>query len=377
MCVRKLFWLMILLLAVFFARPIWEEPVGEYVDLGFLDSVDRTIENITEDPKVSDALDEAGNFTSRIGAQLQSLIASNSLELPEAVAKPELVETDSLIAIHNVTLGMDKEEAQEKVGLPLRLMKNEYGTDWHSYHQNYQNYLLLSYDQEGKVNGMFTNQDLISSTEGISMDSTKTEVRSLLGAPLKSLQKGNVQYILDTREEYDVFKTDNTYTTVFYDIHEGDTVTAVQVIREDLEKARSEIYAEPNEELREGYEFLLFELTNSARIQRDLPLLQWDEQTKVTARKHSEDMAENQYFSHTNLKGQSPFDRMNEDGIAFYVAGENLAYGQYSSIFAHEGLMNSMGHRENIVKPEFGYLGIGTAFNSENQPYYTANFFNR
>ena len=374
---RKLFWLMVLLLAVFFARPIWEEPVGEYVDLGFLDSVDRTIEDITEDPGVSQAMDGARNFTTRVSAQLQSLIVSNSIELPAAVAKPELVETDSLFAIHNVTLGMDKDEAQEKVGMPLRLMRNEYGIDWHSYHQDYQNYVLLSYGKDGKVNGMFTNQNLISSTEGITMDSTKSEVRSLLGVPLKSLQKGNVQYILDTREEYDVFKINNTYTTVFYDIHEGDTVTAVQVLHEDLEKDRAEIYAEPNEELKEGYEYLLFELTNSARIQRDLPLLKWDGQTKLTARKHSDDMAENQYFSHTNLAGESPFDRMNKDGIAFYVAGENLAYGQYSSIFAHEGLMNSMGHRENIVKPEFGFLGVGTAFNSENQPYYTANFFNR
>ncbi|ANU08980.1 serine protease [Planococcus antarcticus DSM 14505] len=374
---RKLFWLMVLLLAVFFARPIWEEPVGEYVDLSFLDSVDRTIENVTEDPEVSRAMDGARNFTSRVGTELRSMIASSSLEMPEAVAKPELAETDSLVAVHNVTLGMDKDEAQEKVGMPLRLMRNEYGTDWHSYHQDYQNYVLLSYDKDEKVNGMFTNQDLISSTEGITMDSTKSEVRSLLGVPLKSLQKGNVQYILDTREEYDVFKIDNTYTTIFYDIHEGDSVTAVQVIHEDLEKARPEIYAEANEELKEGYEYLLFELTNSARIQRNLPLLKWDEQTQLTARKHSKDMADNEYFSHTNLEGQSPFDRMNEDGISFYVAGENLAYGQYSSIFAHEGLMNSMGHRENIVKPEFGYLGIGTAFNEENQPYYTANFFNR
>ena len=377
MCVRKLFWLMILLLAVFFARPIWEEPVGEYVDLSFLDSVDRTIENITEDPEVSQAFDGARNFTSRVGTELRSMIASSSLEMPEAVAKPELAEPDSLFAVHNVTLGMDKDEAQEKVGMPLRLMRNEYGTDWHSYHQDYQNYVLLSYNEDGKVNGMFTNQDLISSTEGITIDSTKSEVRSLLGVPLKSLQKGNIQYILDTGEEYDVFKTENTYKTVFYDIHEEDTVTAVQVIHEDLEEARPGIYAEANEELKEGYEYLLFELTNSARIQRDLPLLKWDEPTKQTARKHSDDMAENNYFSHTNLAGQSPFDRMNEDGIAFYVAGENLAYGQYSSIFAHEGLMNSMGHRENIVKPDFGFLGIGTAFNAENQPYYTANFFNR
>ena len=374
---RKIFLLLIILILVYFARPLWEEPVGEYVDLSFLDTVDNAIENIAADSDVTLALDGAKEFTSRIASQLQSLVVTNTAEMPEAVEKPELTETDSLFAIHNVTLGMSKEEAQAKVGLPLRLMKNEYGTDWHSYHTNFQNYVLLSYNQDGNVNGMFTNQDMISSTDGITMNSNKDDVRTLLGVPLKSLQKGNVQYILDTRDEYDLFKVGNLYVTVFYDIHEESTVTALQVIHEDLEEERPEIYAAPDDELREGYEYLLFELTNSARIQRELPLLKWDQETMLTARKHSEDMAENDYFSHTNKDGKSPFDRMSDDGINFFVAGENLAYGQYSSIFAHEGLMNSLGHRENIVKPDFGYLGVGAAYNVENQPFYTANFFNR
>lgn len=374
---RKLFWLLILLLLVFMARPIWEDKASEYVDLGFLAPIDRAVDQVTKDPAIEDAITQAKQFTLQVGGQLQSFVASSSAEMPEAVSKPALDETQSLFAVHNVTLGMTKEEAQAKVGLPLRLMRNEYGTDWHSYHQDYQNYVLLSYDQEGKVNGMFTNQALISSTKGITMQSKRAEVRSALGTPLKSLQKGNVQYILDTREEYDVFKIDSIYITVFYDIHEDNTVTAIQVIDGELEENRPQIYAEPNDEVREGYEYLLFELTNSARIQRELPLLKWDEATKETARKHSEDMADNKYFSHTNLEGKSPFDRMGDDGITFFVAGENLAYGQYSSIFAHEGLMNSLGHRENIVKRDFGYLGVGAAFNSDNQPYFTANFFNR
>ncbi len=86
-------------------------------------------------------------------------------------------------------------------------------------------------------------------------------------------------------------------------------------------------------------------------------------------------MAENQYFSHTNLKGQSPFDRMEEDNIEFTTAGENLAYGQISSIFAHGGLMNSLGHRENILQEHFRNLGVGVAFNNESQPYYTKKYF--
>ena len=94
-----------------------------------------------------------------------------------------------------------------------------------------------------------------------------------------------------------------------------------------------------------------------------------------TARKHSVDMAINDYFSHENLQGLSPFDRMKEDDIKFRRAGENLAYGQSSSIFAHEGLMNSKGHRDNILIKDYSHLGIGVAFNEKSQPYYTENFF--
>ena len=44
----------------------------------------------------------------------------------------------------------------------------------------------------------------------------------------------------------------------------------------------------------------------------------------VTARKHSIDMADNDYFSHENKQGKSPFDRMKDDGVTFRGAGENL-----------------------------------------------------
>lgn len=377
MWVRRIAGVVLLVIVLFLARPLWEEPLGAYVDLSFLERMDQTIERVMEDPGVSDAIDSAKELTVSLGGRFQSMVSDAGEQLPETEEKPELAATDSLFAIHNVTLGMSKEEAQVQVGLPLRLMRNEYGTDWHSYHQDYQNYSLLSYDKDGRVNGMYTNQDIISSTTGLTMASTKTQVRESLGTPLTYIQKGRIQYMLDTRDEFDVFKTDVGYVTVFYDLHEGDTISAVQVVSDSLENSRPSIYAAAGDEVKQGFELLLFELTNSSRIQRQLPLLKWDEQTRITARAHSVDMAENEFFSHTNLEGQSPFDRMTEDGIAFQVAGENLAYGQYSSIFAHEGLMNSLGHRENIVNRDFGYLGVGAAFNEEDQPYYTAKFFNR
>ncbi|AQQ52017.1 CAP domain-containing protein [Planococcus lenghuensis] len=353
---KKLFLAVLLLTAAMLSKPLWEDEAKQLTAFEFL-------------APLQEAAEGAKELTRRVTEQ--------SAVLPAPAAPHDLDPTEAVFAIGNVTLGMTKEEAQAEVGLPLRLMQNEYGTRWHSYHQDYQNFMLLSYDENARVNGMFTNQDMFVSAKGITMNSTREEVRGLLGAPLEYLQKGNIQYLFDSKDQYDVFRTEDAYITIFYDLHEKNTVTAVQVISDDLENQRPAIYAMPDEQLKEGYEMLLFELTNSARIQRGLPLLAWDEDTRAVGRKHSVEMAENSYFSHTNLAGLSPFERMQAGGVEFYLAGENLAYGQYSSIFAHEGLMNSAGHRENILKPAFRYLGVGVSFNKEAQPFFTADFFDK
>lgn len=174
--------------------------------------------------------------------------------------------------------------------------------------------------------------------------------------------------------DYEVFALDDSYVTVFFDKHENNTVTALQIISSSLEENRKDFYVEGNEKLKEGFEYQLFDLTNASRVNNHLKPLTWNEAVRDTAQKHSLDMAENNYFSHTNLEGESPFDRMLNDGIRYTIAGENLAYGQNSSIFAHEGLMNSSGHRENILQKDFASLGVGVAFNNKSQPYYTENF---
>src|ERR1044072_3009947 len=75
-------------------------------------------------------------------------------------------------------------------------------------------------------------------------------------------------------------------------------------------------------------------------------------------RAHSTDMFARGYFAHDTPEGLSPFDRMNKAGVRFLTAGENLALAPTLSL-AHTGLMNSPGHRANILRPQFGRVGIG------------------
>lgn len=109
---------------------------------------------------------------------------------------------------------------------------------------------------------------------------------------------------------------------------------------------------------RADLEMKMLELVNQERTKRGLKPLQWDPELLPVARSHSQDMFSRGYFSHYTLEGKDPFDRMKAAGIKYYSAGENLALGPTLSI-CHEGLMNSPGHRANILNPTYGRVGIG------------------
>ncbi len=99
-------------------------------------------------------------------------------------------------------------------------------------------------------------------------------------------------------------------------------------------------------------------LLNKERAAKGLKALAMDSKLRTLARKHSRDMFARGYFAHVDPDGKSPFDRMREAEIEYAEAGENLAKAPSVSI-AHRGLMNSPGHRANILDPKFGKVGIG------------------
>ncbi|MDH5162494.1 CAP domain-containing protein [Heyndrickxia oleronia] len=329
-------------------------------------------ENINIEERIKPVSDTVKQIISDIGFDIKEKQKTEQKEMDKVnLTTP----SNQMFSINNVELGDAKKDIDGKLGSAKRVSQNEYGEDWYAYHKEYHQFFMVMYDQQNKVNGLYTNQNLISSTNGIKIGRSKESVRNKLGKPLTSIQKGWIIYKFQKQSDYDVFLINDVYITIFYDKYENNTVTALQLISKDLEDKKKDYYTIANQSLEKGFEYQLFDLTNSARVNHQLPILTWDQHVKGTALDHSRDMAKNNYFDHTNLKGQSPFDRMSQDHISFILAGENIAYGQMSSIFAHEGLMNSMGHRKNILQKDYEYMGVGVAFNDESQPYYTQNFY--
>jgi len=108
----------------------------------------------------------------------------------------------------------------------------------------------------------------------------------------------------------------------------------------------------------ESSEREMFQSLNQERNKRGLKTLVFDISLRDVGRKHCIDMFNRGYFSHYTPEGQSPFDRMGQDGINYTYAGENLAFAPNASL-AMQGLMQSPGHRENILSENFGRIGIG------------------
>lgn len=102
----------------------------------------------------------------------------------------------------------------------------------------------------------------------------------------------------------------------------------------------------------------MFSYINGERTKKGFKSLDSDRKLTELARNHAKDMFQRGYFSHVTPDGLSPFDRMANAGISFNVAGENLALAPNVDL-AHKGLMESKGHRENILSSDFGRVGIG------------------
>lgn len=103
----------------------------------------------------------------------------------------------------------------------------------------------------------------------------------------------------------------------------------------------------------------LLNLINISRNKHGLQSITLDPELNTLAQNHTNDMQTNNYFSHYNLQNEAPEDRRLKLGITTPV-GENLAT-DISVEFAHEGLMRSASHHENILTPEWARVGLGIA----------------
>jgi hypothetical protein len=100
-------------------------------------------------------------------------------------------------------------------------------------------------------------------------------------------------------------------------------------------------------------------LTNRERVARGMAPLNEESHLDAAAQGHSEDMATNNYFDHTDLSGGKPWDRTKAAGYPSGWIGENIAAGYGSPFLVMTGWMKSSGHCANILNSPYVDIGIG------------------
>ncbi|HBG1232438.1 TPA: sporulation protein [Clostridioides difficile] len=123
-----------------------------------------------------------------------------------------------------------------------------------------------------------------------------------------------------------------------------------------------------------AYQKEVVDLVNVERAKAGLNPLTLDSSISNVATKKSQDMIDNNYFSHNSPTYGSPFDMLKKFGVSYKTAGENIAMGQKTPKEVVSAWMNSEGHRKNIMNPNFSKIGVGVAQKSGGSIYWTQIF---
>lgn len=147
-------------------------------------------------------------------------------------------------------------------------------------------------------------------------------------------------------------------------------------LRTSTEKIESPVLSLPERSETNDLDFELLEemvidLTNELRVSVDVEPLESNEMLTVGANIRAYETAE--LFSHTRPDGSDAFTVMQEDGILYpyRMIGENLAMGtyigseEYMAELLFDGWVESEGHYNNMIQPEYREIGVGVHYDGE------------
>lgn len=285
-----------------------------------------------------------------------------------------------------LTIGADQREVEQALGKPDRIEPSGYGYDWWIYLQDWEKYIQVGI-QEEKVNTFYTNAlDWQWGPWRVGMPYEEWSERiQPTGEVTFTHNGGSYTFLLSEAEQRErpLFVEGNVAVQLYIDRHDKEKIAGLRVMNLDtllLHRPytlryvgslpdKSERRMGEEGEVEKTFARQIFDLTNVDRVKRNLSPLLWDDQVAQVAKGHSADMERNNYFDHI-----SPFygdlgQRLSRRGISFLKAGENIAWNYVDAAEAHHGWMNSSGHRQNIIDPDFTHMGVGVAGN-----YFTQNF---
>jgi uncharacterized protein YkwD len=256
----------------------------------------------------------------------------------------------------SISLGESIDSVLNKLGDPGRIVDTEYNFEYYIYNNDYSRLLFVAIT-DNKVVGFYTDS-LDFNYKGISTGADLDTVNSALD---KTFTLSEV--LKHTKDGYTI--------KVLMDKLGTKAVTGIYVLSDSVE------VDEYTDSVMRNIELMVYDLTNSVRVRNQSSVLSWSSSAALASRKHSVDMATNDFFDHINQKGEKPGSRIRAEGISYQTSGENIIAGYGSAILSNHGWFNSSGHRSNMLNTDFRYLGAGFTYDSDStyKTYITQNFY--
>lgn len=335
-------------------------------------SIDRNVYMSKGSTKVAIATSVSGNMLTV--KPTEQLSYSSDYQL---VVSPNITDLNGKVMNEAVTVLFTTVNVPSQPA--YKTFESEYDMTWNMMSEDYKEFYLIGRTASEETGGYETRSG--QSAFGITVGANRTDVEKKYGEPIHYISKDRVNYTQNYKDS-NGNKTSGTYVigdyyvTFFYDIHKSNIVRSITWVKKTTEATKPGFFrTATTNAYRDSLEEMMVHLINQTRVAEGLHPLIYTPQHNDIGRKHSADMAMNNYFSHTDPDGNTALRRMQAGGLMFSWYGENLAYGQYSAIYAHEALMNSKGHRDNILRENFTHVLVGVAFNSKGAPYFTINFY--
>lgn len=287
------------------------------------------------------------------------------------------IATPAKYNIASIYIGQTDQDVTKLLGKPNRIDPNYQGYEWWIYNSDLSSYIQVGI-KDRKVVDVYTNSSKYSLPNGLMIGSSKSQLQKQVAiSSTVNLAFSEANFTLtNDLAERNLVLLDGVPFIFYLDVHDKDKITAARSLSiENLVKLKLYPYkytyykkpdlssptlsAKERKQIELAEEKQVFDLANTARTRHGLPTFTWNDEAAAVALTHSIDMLDNGFFDHDSPTTGSLVDRMNKYGVRYMRVGENIAYNYSNAIEAHEGWMNSLGHRNNLLNQHFKTLGVG------------------
>lgn len=284
---------------------------------------------------------------------------TTSPEKPEEPKEPETPEESPIRPPVEEKPPVEPEETPDVSKLyGDRMVDSHHGFHWYYFDQKWDQFVMTGINHDQEIVGGVSKTPTESFKYPIRIGQTRELTQLNMGKRAKKMLVSN--YYTDYYDMYYDGLADR-YIYLFYDAEESFRLRTIMWIDANTHRDYPKLVTSKEQN------HLLYTLTQVERVNRGLRPYEYDEKLEEIAQAHSEDMAEHEFFGHVSSDGRKVEERYAKAKLPTSTLRENVGMNEFGTLFAHEMLMNSSGHRASKLAENVTHIGVGTVARINNK----------